>query len=210
VLLSVTGVSGAGKSVALHALTRAFAGEPVTCVEFDSVGVPADADTAWRHGVVEHWVRHALGEQEAGRHFILCGQVPMGELLAAPTADRLDGIAACVLHCSPEVRRARIVSRGDAWGRLDDHVAFGEWFRRHAGDPTHMPHVIRVSSSGDMRWDRWDLWVAGDPRWRFDVIDTDDLTREQAAARVVAWARATLAGQRPMLTAGWAEPCDRQ
>jgi hypothetical protein len=62
----------------------------------------------------------------------------------------------------------------------------------------------------DMRWDRWERWVAGDPRWRFDVIDTDDLSREQAAARVVAWARAALAGKRPMLTAGWAEPYDPQ
>ena len=112
VLLSVTGVSGAGKSASLAALSQALAHEPVSCVEFDSVGVPADADTAWRHGVVEHWVQHALAEQEHGRHLILCGQVAMGELLAArrSRADQLDGIAACVLDCSRPTSAARASS----------------------------------------------------------------------------------------------------
>jgi hypothetical protein len=36
-----------------------------------------------------------------------------------------------------------------------------------------------------MRWERWEHWAAGDARWSFDVIDTDELTREQAAAGVV-------------------------
>ena len=38
--LCVTGASGAGKSASLGALGRAFSSEPVSCVEFDSVGVP--------------------------------------------------------------------------------------------------------------------------------------------------------------------------
>jgi hypothetical protein len=56
-------------------------------------------------------------------------------------------------------------------------------------DPTHMPHVIRVDSPVAMRWDRWASWAACDERerWRFDILDTDALTREQAAKRVVAW-----------------------
>jgi hypothetical protein len=207
VLLAVTGASGVGKSTTLAALACAFAGKPVTFVEFDSVGVPADADTAWRHGVVEHWVQRALAEQRVGRHLVLCGQVAVGELLAAPSADALDGIAACVLHCSPEVRRARLVERGEGSSdRLHDRLAFGEWFHRHTLDPAHMPHVIRVASPVGMRWERWADWTAGDPRWSFEVIDTDTLTREEAAAQVVTWAREVLDGRRPMLAPGWAKP----
>ncbi|MET0762013.1 MAG: hypothetical protein ABWZ63_06735, partial [Thermoleophilaceae bacterium] len=67
-------------------MVAAFDGQRVSCVEFDSVGVPPGADTAWRHGVVERWVRRAVEEQREGRHFVLCGQVPFGELLAAPSA----------------------------------------------------------------------------------------------------------------------------
>ncbi len=205
-LLSVTGASGAGKSTTLAALAHAFEGQPVACVEFDSVGVPADADSAWRHGALEHWVQRAVADQRAGRHIILCGQVPMGELLAAPSANALDGIAVCLLHCSPEVRRARLIGRGANRDGLHNHLAFGEWFYGHALDPAHMPHVIRVASSVDMRWDRWHGWMADDARWSFEIIDTDALTREQVAARVVAWARAVLDRCLPILAAGWADP----
>jgi hypothetical protein len=68
-----------------------------------------------------------------------------------------------------------------------------------------MPHVIRIASPVGMRWERWADWTAGDPRWSFEVIDTDALTREQAAAQVVTWARLVLAGRRPMLARGWAK-----
>jgi hypothetical protein len=204
VLLSVTGASGVGKSTTLDALIRAFAEQPVSCAEFDSIGVPPDADRTWRHGAVEQWVRRALDEQRAGRHLIVCGQVPVGELLAAPSADRLAGIAACVLHCSPDVRRARLVGRAERSDALADHLAFGEWLYQHTLDPGHHPEVIRVQTAAPMRWERWSAWVAGDERWRFEVIDTDALTREQAAERVVVWARDVLAGLRPALHGDWA------
>jgi hypothetical protein len=199
VLLSVTGASGVGKSTALALLIREFAGEPVSCVEFDSIGVPADADTAWRHGALEQWVQRAVTEQGEGRHVLLCGQVPVGELLAVPSASRLDGIAACLLHCSSDVRRQRLVGRGEDPAGLQDHLAFGEWFHGHMTDPTHVPEVIRVSSSVPMRWERWSGWPPGDPRWSFEVVDTDALTQEQAARRVVMWARDVLCGRRPRI-----------
>lgn len=170
------------------------------------MGVPADADSAWRHSALEHWLLRAVAEHRAGGHLVICGQVPMGELLAAPSADALDGIAVCLLHCSPEVRRERLVGRGANPDGLHDHLALGEWFYRHALDPGHLPHVIRVASSVDMRWDRWHDWTAEDARWSFEVIDTDALTREQVATRVVAWAHEVLDGRRPILAPGWASP----
>jgi hypothetical protein len=197
-LLSLTGASGSGKSTALAHLTTTDWEHPVTCVEFDSVGVPPDADTAWRHAVIEQWVQRALVAQDEGTHLLLCGQVPIGELLAAPSADRLDGIAACVLHCSPEVRRARLTVRREPEGNLDHHVAFGEWFHGHALDPTFHPEVIRVDSPVAMRWERWEEWPSDDPRWPSHVVDTDELTPEQVAQQVVAWARASLARGAPM------------
>src|ERR671937_989795 len=97
-LLSVTGASGVGKSTALAVLTHAFADWQVVCVEFDSVGVPEEithstgADgTTWRHRTIEQWVQRAVAEQDVGRHLVLCGQVPVGELLAVPSAELLDG-----------------------------------------------------------------------------------------------------------------------
>lgn len=193
-LLLLTGASGAGKSTSLDALTAVDWRKAVECVEFDSVGVPADADTAWRHSTVERWVRRAVEVQRAGRHLLLCGQVPMGELLAAPSADQLEGIAVCVLHCSPEVRRNRLQARGEPDATLVHHIPFGEWFLDHTLDPTHSPQVIRIESATAMRWDRWENWAKGDPRWSPHVIDTDHLSPGEVAEEIENWARQALTG----------------
>lgn len=191
-LLSVTGASGVGKSTVLAALTAADWKRRIRCVEFDSIGVPDGADTGWRHAAVERWVRVAIDAQDAGEDVILFGQVPPGELLAAPSADRLDGIAVCVLTSSPEVQRARLIGRGEAPDGLIDHLRFGAWFVQHAKDPAWAPEVIQVDTEVPMRWDRWADWRAGDPRWAFTVIDTDDLGPAQVARLVQGWARDAL------------------
>ena len=210
VLLSLTGASGAGKSTTLDAMAYALAALPVRCAEFDSAGVPPEivgstgADgTLWRQDGVEHWVRRAVAEQRTGRHLLLCGQVPAGELLAAPSAKLLDGIAVCLLHCSPEVRRERLIARGEDPDHLEAHLCFGEWFLGHMTDPTHMPEVIRIAEASGMQWERWQGWSSGDPRWHFEVIDTDSLTRQQTAERVLLWATKTLAGGGPCLSGTW-------
>ena len=92
--------------------------------DFDEIGVPADADMAWRHRANEQWVQRALA---AERDFVLAGQTPLGELLAAPSAARLDVISACLLDCDDTERLVRMRSRGDDWAarfgnNLDDFV----------------------------------------------------------------------------------------
>jgi hypothetical protein len=158
--------------------------------------------------MLEGWVRRAVQHQTEGSHLLLCGQVPVGELLAAPSADSLDGAAACLLYCSPEVRRERLLGRGEDPCALHDHLVFGEWTLRHTLDPTYHPEVIRVQSEVSMCWEEWE---ARDPRWAFEVIYTDALAREQPADRVAAWARDTLAGHRPTpLTLGVSSPARRR
>jgi hypothetical protein len=187
VLLLVTGASGAGKTASFDGVQRALERAAVVCADFDAVGVSPDADTVWRQRTVEHWVQRAAVEQRLGRHFVLFGQVPVGELLAAPSTASIDGVGACLLHCSAEVRRERLIGRGEDPNQLDAHVAFGDWLHEHTLDPTHKPDVIRVPGSVEMRWDRWESWSPGDPRWSFEVIDTDLLTTRQVGAQVKAW-----------------------
>lgn len=196
-LFSLTGASGAGKSSVLAHLSEVDWDADVECVEFDSIGVPEGADTAWRHAAVETWVQRALAAQERGGHLVLCGQVPMGELLAAPSADRLDGVAVCLLHCSPDVRRSRLLARGEDPSAIVHHNRFGEWFLAHTLDPTHAPEVIRVPSSVPMRWARWADWSPGDSRWHAEIIENELLTPAQTARLVEEWVRRELAGSAP-------------
>lgn len=192
-LLSLTGASGTGKSTVLAALGLVDWGRPVVCIEFDSIGVPAGADTAWRHEAIEQWVRFAADAQNDGKDVLLCGQVPPGELLAAPSADQLNGLGICVLHCSPAVQESRLVGRGEPAEGLIHHLRFGEWFVKHARDPTHAPEVIRVSSTVPMAWERWEHWESGDPRWSARIVETDLLSPEEVAGKVEHWARGELA-----------------
>jgi hypothetical protein len=164
------------RRAALPELVRALVSRPVTCAEFDSVGVPPEivrstgADgTIWRQNTIEQWIQRAVDEQRAGRHLLLCGQMPAGEILAAPSAELLDGIAAFLLHCSPEVRRKRLIDRGEDPEMLQAQVAFGEWFLAHLTNPAHMPEVIVVRGATRVRWDRWQHWTAGDPGWRLTL-----------------------------------------
>lgn len=189
-LFLVFGSSAAGKTVALDALRERM--PELAIHDFDEIGVPRDADTAWRQRANELWVRRALDYQTQGADLLLAGQTPLGEVLATPSAPLLEAISACLLDCSEEVRLARLRARGPKWlarvpGDLRDHLNWGEWMRGHAQDPGWRPHVIRQDGSAEMRWERWSDWPAGDPRWRVRVVDTSDLSVERVADELWTW-----------------------
>jgi hypothetical protein len=202
VFLLVTGASGTGKSSARAAIAADLAPE-VACVELaEVVEIPAWPTLAWRQESTEAVVRLALEHQAEGRHLLLSGDpVAPGEVLAAPSADQLDGIRACLLHADPEAQEARLRRRGDPAALLPDHIAFAAWMRGHAEDPTHMPEVLTTGGWEEMRWERWIDRPADDPGWNVTTIDTSPLDRDEAAAEVLAWARASLRGETAPLRA---------
>jgi hypothetical protein len=110
VLLKLTGSSCSGKTT----LALAVAGklEHAAVHDFDEVGVPERADHRWRQRMTEFWVRRALQYQDRGIDLLLTGQSPLGEVLAAPSAPRLDAIAICLVDVADEVRRERLDARG--------------------------------------------------------------------------------------------------
>src|ERR1700735_4073196 len=122
--LLVSGASGAGKSTARRLVASKL--EPwVECVELrDVVPVPPVPTLGWRQRATDAVVRHALELQKHGRHVLLAGDpVAPGEVLAAPAADRLDGIAVCLLDVDRDTQAARLLARGDDPALLVHHVA---------------------------------------------------------------------------------------
>lgn len=189
----VTGASGVGKSTVRQRLEREFAGT-VDMLELAALGVTPQWDLAWRHQMVERMVQRALAAQAAGRSFLFCGDpVPPGEVLAAPSADKLGPIAVCLLDAQPEAQEARLTARGDDPSLTFAHVSFAAWMRQHVVDPAHRPDVITGGGWSEMRWDRWVGRAHASPPWSATIIDTTDLAPDVVAERVAAWLRSTLA-----------------
>jgi hypothetical protein len=203
--LLLTGASGVGKSTVRRELEPRL-GDAVRCAEFAGlVTIPPTLDLAWRQQATEEVVGYALAEQEHGRHFMLAGDpVPPGELLAAPSADRLHGIAVCLLDCSAEEQLARLTARGDPPAAFHAHQNFLEWMRGHTRDPHHRPEVIVERGWDCMCWERWTSWHEGDPRWRFTELDTTPLRPEETADGTLEWCEQALRGEVPVLTGDWA------
>jgi energy-coupling factor transporter ATP-binding protein EcfA2 len=200
-LLLVTGASGAGKSTARHRIARALS-SAVQCVELgDVVTVPRYPTIAWRQEATEAVVQRAVELQGTGGHLLLSGDpVAAGEVMAAPSAAQLDGVAACLLDLDPETQAARLAERGDDPSLLVRHQAFAHWMRAHARDPQHMLDVLTTDGWDAMCWERLDI-APGDRRWGMRVLDTSDLSREQVAAEVLRWCDDALAGRAPLMHA---------
>jgi hypothetical protein len=201
VLFLVFGSSASGKTTLMHDVLPLL--DRVEGHDFDEIGVPPGADTAWRQRTYRAWVDKALALQQEGTDLLLCGQTPLGELLAAPHAPELDAIAACLIDCDDWTRAERLEGRGESWfkrsaGPLMDtftwpqwvhtHLMWADWLRRHASDPTWMRHVIQIPETEcEMNWQRWNDWQPGDRRWRVHTIDTTALARADAARALAEW-----------------------
>ncbi|MBX9399595.1 hypothetical protein K4749_40345 [Streptomyces sp. TRM72054] len=148
--------------------------------------------------------------QDRGIDLLLSGQSPLGELLAAPSAPLLDGIAVCLVDVADPVRRARLAERAPGrWDpkAIDAYIGWAAWHRKHALDPSHRPDVIIDNSWPEMAWHRWTGWNAGDPRWHTQVLDTTNRPVTESVDQVEQWITeqrdAHQAGQLP-LSHGWA------
>lgn len=202
VLFWVFGSSAAGKTALVAALQRRVRGLEVH--NFDEIGVPSPATVQWRHRANELWLAQALAFGEAGMDLLVAGQTPIGELLASPSAVRVGALAACLLDCDDETRVARIEARGPGWfdragGTMHDYLAWGQWMRHHASDPTYRLDVIRTDGDG-LEWGRLERWRANDPGWRVRVVDTArpiDSTRAEVGRWVADERARVAAGQRP-------------
>ncbi|MEU9883498.1 hypothetical protein [Streptomyces phaeochromogenes] len=94
---------------------------------------------------------------------LLSGNSPLGEVLAAPSAPLLNGIAVCLIDVADKDRRDRLATRdGGRWEQAapDAFCGWAAWRRGHARDPSFRPDVIINGSWPEMAWHRWTTWTA--------------------------------------------------
>ncbi|MFI5796297.1 hypothetical protein [Streptomyces sp. NPDC051677] len=187
-LFKLTGSSCSGKTTLAYAAADRL--RKIAVHDFDELGVPEGADRHWRHRMTEMWLRRALAYQDRGIDLLITGQSPLGEVLAAPSAPLLDGIAMCLVDVADEVRRARLADRDPGrWDtqEVDAFLGWAEWHRKHALDPRHRTHVIVGDGWPEMVWHRWTGWNADDPRWRTKLLDTTHRPVAESVDQVEQW-----------------------
>lgn len=185
--LLITGASGVGKSTVRQLVAAEFA-DVLEAAELAEVGGPPEWSLRWRHQAVEQAVQRAIQAQQAGKHFLLCGDpVPPGEVYAAPSAGQLAHVAVCLLDVSPEAQQDRLLRRGDDPALIPHHIAFAAWMRQHIAKPRHHPEVITQSGWEQMRWERWLDDDDQVPAWNSTTIDTTDHSPSEVARLVRSW-----------------------
>lgn len=209
VLLKLTGSSCSGKTTLARSVSDRL--ERLAVHDFDELGVPEGADRQWRHRMTEVWVRRALEYEDRGVDLLLTGQSPLGEVLAAPGAPLLEGIAVCLVDVSDEVRRSRLTMRdAGRWDApaVDAFLGWAAWHREHARSPRHLPDAIIDGNWPGMAWHRWTGWTADDRRWCTHLIDTTDQPVAESADQVEQWVteqRDALRSGRLALSRGWSD-----
>lgn len=205
-LLLLTGSSCSGKSTAASACGQL---EQLAIHDSDEHGVPSDADAAWRQQDLERWVQQAIDYERDQVDLLLTGQSPLGELLATPSAPRLQAAAVCLLDVRDRERWWRLEGRDPgAWSRdeVRSFISWAHWHRGHAADPQYRPEVITSGSWPEMHWDRWAGWTAADPRWQTSTIDTTGRDIHDTAMDLRHWVDTTRRGRHRdalPITHGW-------
>ena len=180
----ITGAAAAGKSTLVHFLKEKL--ETIECHDFDEILVNTGEE---RCLVMEQWILKALEAQRKGKDFLITAHTPLGELLASPSAIKLDGICACLLDCNDFIRTERYRSRPDMeeWPLNQDTLCWAVWQRMHASDPQWEQRVILRPKLKDFKWERWINWTKNDKRWQLEILDNSNLTIDETLKILTEW-----------------------
>ncbi|HSI86536.1 MAG: hypothetical protein ACAI35_21080 [Candidatus Methylacidiphilales bacterium] len=183
-LFLVSGASASGKTT----LIRRLVGTDST-LEVHDTDEWLIEDAGMRCAQLEEWIRLALVRQSEGVDFLLGANSPLGELLACPSAIRLNGICACLLDNRDRDRIERMRARGvdPKWPPNQHHLNWAAWHRMHAWDPGWEQHVINRNGPSEHNYACWASWQPGDSRWRVPVFDTTLHDATQTVELVRAW-----------------------
>jgi hypothetical protein len=182
-LYLVTGASGSGKTACLEVLRPR--NPQIVWYDFDELGVPTNADLVWRQQTTEYWLQRAIQNQAKGLDTCINGNMILGEVLACPSAPKINGLAVCLLDCYDVARIDRLRTRGS--DLTHEMLCWAAWQRMHAVDPQWYQNTIRNDAAPEMRWERWADWQRGDPRWQTRVLDTTTLGIEEVAEAILKW-----------------------
>jgi gluconate kinase len=181
-LFFIGGASGSGKTAIMPELQKKL-GSEIEIYDFDDIGVPDGADKKWRQESTEKWLRKLLAD---GKDACLLGQIVLGEIIACPSAKKLDDINFCLLDVSDFERIQRLKKR-NTYGADQNMLNWSAWLRMHHQDPQWTQHVIKDDSWNGLDFSTLSAFEDWASTANIEILDTTELDIKQTAQQVATW-----------------------
>lgn len=176
--------SGSGKTAIMKNLQEIL-GKNFAVYDFDDIGVPEGADKKWRQASTEKWLKKLLnGTQDA----CLLGQIVLGEILASPSARKLNKVKFCLLDVSDFERIQRLKKR-NTYGADQNMLNWAAWLRMHHQDPQWMQKVLKDDCWESLDFAMWDTLNDWGSLANINLLDTSALSIIEVAESVAEWVR---------------------
>lgn len=165
----VSGVCGVGKSSIIPYLRELLPQDKYVVYDFDSRGVPENADRNWRISESRHWLEEGTRLSAENMSTIICGfmkPTDWQDLINANTPE----IKVIILDAQPEIVRQRLIARYTKDGIFDEsQIVVGRPVKRFIDD--------NVWLCGQMK----DIYI----NQNYEIVETSNLTPEEVAQKVV-------------------------
>jgi leucyl aminopeptidase (aminopeptidase T) len=181
-LYFIGGASGSGKTSVMKEL-QLLLSPAISVYDFDDMGVPDGADKKWRQETTEKWLKKLL---DTGKDSCLLGQVVLGEILACPSAVKLEDIFFCLLdvHDSERIQRLQKRNPNDADQNM---LNWASWLRMHQQDPQWAQQVIKDGAWEGMDFSIWDKESTWPAKVKLKEIDTTNSSIKEVGEQIAHW-----------------------
>ena len=115
----ISGVTGVGKSSVMPFLRKLLPDSKYVVVDFDSRGVPDDADRNWRITETAHWIEEGIRTNERDKELIVCGFAKPRDFVDLQKSIEVKII---VLDADEQTIRNRLIGRYTKDGVFDEDL----------------------------------------------------------------------------------------
>jgi GrpB-like predicted nucleotidyltransferase (UPF0157 family)/GNAT superfamily N-acetyltransferase len=115
-IVFLTGASGAGKTTILDGFNKKFSNASITCLHFDSMGVPSEEEmikiyrsgSEWQKAMTYHWINKLINDYQDKKLVVLEGQVNLDFIVTAFEGFKFHQYRILLAHCENTIRHKRL------------------------------------------------------------------------------------------------------
>jgi adenylate kinase len=171
----ISGVCGVGKSTIIPYLKSLLSQSRYSVFDFDERGVPENADRDWRMSETKHWIEEGNRLTQENKCAVICGFIKPDDLPNLTDKESAE-IRLILLDAESEIIRQRLIKRYTKNNVFDES-------QKVIGKPVNEFIDNNVYFSAKMK----DIFKKHD----CPIVDTSNLTPEEAAKKVVDIIRTT-------------------